>query len=121
MVSVVATFHLVCVGWVFFRADNLNIAGEMLYKLLVQAPADLAHFSVQQLAILHIRDPIIFPALVIILPVLMVSQVVVNWLKGKKIYEHPPWALQVGMMVAMMCLLTIFSPDSSPRFIYFQF
>jgi hypothetical protein len=106
---------------VLFRADNLNIAGEMLYKLIIQAPVELTHFSLKQLAILHIRDPIIFPALLIILPVLMVSHVVVNWLKGKKIYEHPPWALQVGMMVAMMCLLTIFSPDSSPRFIYFQF
>ena len=121
VVSVVFTFHLVCIGWVLFRADNLSIAGEMLSKLLVQAPVEFTHFSVQQLAILHIRDPIIFPALLIILPVLMVSHVVVNWLNGKKIYEHPPWALQVGMMVAMMCLLTIFSPDSSPRFIYFQF
>ncbi|HEY9871573.1 MAG TPA: MBOAT family O-acyltransferase [Candidatus Obscuribacterales bacterium] len=119
--SVVVTFHLVCIGWVLFRAENLQIAGEMLRKLIIETPAELLHFSASQLAILQIRDPIIFPALVIILPLLMISHVVVNWLNGKKFYEHPPWAVQVGVMVAMMCLLTIFSPDTSPRFIYFQF
>jgi D-alanyl-lipoteichoic acid acyltransferase DltB (MBOAT superfamily) len=120
-VSVVVTFHLVCIGWVLFRAENLQIAGEMLRKLVIETPAELLHFSASQLAILQIRDPIIFPALVVILPLLMMSHVVVNWLNGKKFYEHPPWAVQVGVMVAMMCLLTIFSPDTSPRFIYFQF
>lgn len=120
-VSVVVTFHLVCIGWVLFRAENLKIAGEMLRKLIIETPAQLLNFSASQLAILQIRDPIIFPALVIILPLLMISHVVVNWLNGKRFYEHPPWAVQVGVMVAMMCLLTIFSPDTSPRFIYFQF
>jgi alginate O-acetyltransferase complex protein AlgI len=118
--SVVVTFHIVCVGWVIFRADTMKIAGDMIYKLIT-VPAELLHFSLSQLQVLQIRDPIIFPALLVILPALMISHVVVNWLNDKPIYKSPPWALQVGMMVAMMCLLTIFSPDTSPRFIYFQF
>lgn len=121
VVSVVFTFHLVCIGWVLFRAESMTLAGQMIYKLIVQAPYELLHFSAAKLAVLQIRDPIIFPALVLILPALMVAHVVVNWLNGRKIYEHPPWAVQVGAMVALMCLLTIFSPDTSPRFIYFQF
>lgn len=120
VISVIVTFHIVCVGWVLFRAENLTIAWQIISKLL-QAPLALLHFQVAQLAILQIRDPIIFPALLVILPILMLSHLVVNWLNGKSIYEHPPWALQVGAMVAAMCLLTIFSPDTSPRFIYFQF
>jgi len=118
--SIVVTFHIVCIGWVIFRADDMHIAWQMITKL-AQAPVALLHFSAAQLSILQIRDPIIFPALMVILPALMISHVVVNWLNGKKIYQSPPWALQVCMMVAMMCLLTIFSPDTSPRFIYFQF
>jgi alginate O-acetyltransferase complex protein AlgI len=118
--SIVATFHIVCVGWVFFRADDMKLASAILTKL-VSVPAELLHFSANQLAILQIRDPIIFPALVVILPTLMVSHVVVNWLNDKKFYQSPPWAVQVSVMVALMCLLTIFTPDSSPRFIYFQF
>ncbi|MDZ4832624.1 MAG: MBOAT family protein [Candidatus Melainabacteria bacterium] len=118
--SVILTFHFVCVGWVFFRADTEKIAMTMLTKM-AQAPVELMHFSLNQLEVLKIRDPLIFPALVFLLPALMIGQVVVNYLKDKKFYQSPPWAMQVGVMVALMCLLTIFSPDSSPRFIYFQF
>lgn len=118
--SVVFTFHVVCVGWVFFRADDMKIAGLVLSKLF-EAPAAMLNFSASQLAILQIRDPIIFPALVLILPVLMASTLIINWMNNKKFYQSPPWAVQVTVMVALMCLLTIFTPDSSPRFIYFQF
>ncbi len=118
--SVVVTFHLVVIGWVFFRAENMNIAGQMLSKMFM-APVDLLHFTASQLSVLQIRDPIIFPALLIILPVLMISQVVIDWLNNKRIYQSPPWALQVCVMVALMCVLTVFSPDTSPKFIYFQF
>jgi D-alanyl-lipoteichoic acid acyltransferase DltB (MBOAT superfamily) len=119
-VSVVVTFQLVCIGWVFFRADNLKIAATMLAKMATVF-AELTHFSATQLAVLEIRDPLIFPALVLIIPALMISQVVVNWLNDKKFYQSPPWAVQVGVMVVLMCVLTIFSPDNSPKFIYFQF
>ncbi len=119
-VSVVVTFHLVVIGWVFFRAEDMNIAGQMLSKMMM-APVDLLHFTASQLNILQIRDPIIFPALLIILPILMISQVVIDWMNDKRFYQSPPWALQVCVMVALMCVLTVFSPDTSPKFIYFQF
>ncbi|MBX9694047.1 MAG: hypothetical protein K2Z81_16810, partial [Cyanobacteria bacterium] len=119
-ISIVVTFHLVCIGWVFFRADTGAAAFSMIGRM-AHAPLDLLHFSMSQLAVLKIRDPIIFPSLLLLIPGLMISHVVVNWLNDKQIYQKPPWALQVGVMVVLMCLLTIFSPDSSPRFIYFQF
>jgi len=118
--AVIATFHLVCVGWVFFRADTGEIAWQMLAKM-AQAPIELLNFSLAGLEILKIRDPIIFPALLLLLPGLMIAHVLVNWLNDKSFYQKPPWAVQVGVMVVLMCLLTIFSPDSSPKFIYFQF
>ena len=120
VLSVIFTFHVICVGWVFFRAENFKLAIEMLGKMF-QAPYDLLHFTASQLAVLQIRDPIIFPALLLILPLLMLAQFIVNWLNGRKLYESPPWVVQVAAMAMMMCILTIFSPDTSPRFIYFQF
>jgi alginate O-acetyltransferase complex protein AlgI len=118
--SIGVTFNLVCVGWVLFRAENWKTTCEILQKMSL-APYDLVHFSLQHMFILQIRDPSIFPALVVILPTLMIAQIVIAWLNGRRFYQSPPWIVQVGCMVAMMCLLTIFSPDSSPRFIYFQF
>lgn len=120
VVSVIVTFHIVCIGWVFFRAEDMKTSFDIITKL-AQVPVELMHFSTSQLAVLQIRDPIIFPALLVLLPILMVAQPIVNWLNDKSIYKNPPWALQVSVMVALMCLITIFSPDSSPSFIYFQF
>jgi D-alanyl-lipoteichoic acid acyltransferase DltB (MBOAT superfamily) len=120
VISVIFTFHLVCLGWVLFRADSERVAWHII-KQLMHAPYELLHFSMKQLTVAQIRDPIIFPALLLLLPVLMISQVVVNWLNDKRFYLSPPWAVQVAVMVVLMCVLTIFSPDSSPRFIYFQF
>jgi len=118
--SVAVTFQFVCVGWVFFRAETDQSAWQILAKL-AHAPLDLLHFSTAQLSVLQIRDPIIFPAIVLLIPGLMISQPVVNWLNNKKFYLNPPWPVQVAAMVAMLCVLTIFSPDTSPKFIYFQF
>ncbi len=120
VISVVFTFQLVCFGWVLFRADSEKIAWQIIKKMF-QVPNEILHFSTSQLTVLQIRDPIIFPALLLLLPALIISQIVVNWLNDKPIYQSPPWAMQVAVMVLLMCVLTIFSPDSSPRFIYFQF
>lgn len=118
--SIICTFHIVCIGWVLFRAETMKNAQTVIEKLMM-APMELAHFSLNQLTILQLRDPIIFPALVLLIPGLMIAHLAVNWLNDKPFFKNPPWAVQVGVMVVLMCLLTIFSPDSSPRFIYFQF
>lgn len=118
--SVFVTFQFVCIGWVLFRAETDQCAWQVLCKL-AEAPAALLNYSASSLTILQIRDPLIFPALLLLIPALMLSHLIVNWLNNKKIYLSPPWPLQVATMVAMLCLLTIFSPDTSPKFIYFQF
>lgn len=118
--SVFVTFQFVCIGWVLFRADTEQVAWQIIVKL-ASAPVELFHFSAAKLTILQIRDPIIFPAIALLIPALIISHLVVNWLNNKKFYLSPPWPVQVATMVAMLCLLTIFSPDTSPKFIYFQF
>lgn len=118
--SVIVTFQFVCVGWVLFRAESEQNAWQILSKL-AEAPQALLNFSTSQLTILQIRDPLIFPAILLIIPACMIAHVLVNWMNNKKFYLSPPWPVQVVMMVAMLCVLTIFSPDTSPKFIYFQF
>lgn len=118
--SVICTFQIVCLGWVLFRADSEKVAWQIIKKLM-HAPTEILHFSLSKLTILQIREPVIFPALLLLLPLLVIAQIVVNWLNDKRFYLSPPWAVQVAVMVLLMCVLTIFSPDSSPRFIYFQF
>lgn len=121
VVSVVVTFHLVCIGWVLFRADNLRIAWTMIRKLIVDAPVELWNFSAAKLTVLQIRDPLIFPWLLYLIPGLMLVHVLTAWLNKKEFYLKPPLFLQVACMVLLVCVLAVFSSESSPKFIYFQF
>jgi len=64
------------------------VAMQIIQKLIA-VPAELMHFSASQLAILQIRDPIIFPSLVLILPLMMLSQPIIAWMNDKKFYLSP--------------------------------
>ncbi len=120
-VSIFITFQLVCVGWVLFRADDLRIATRIIQKLFLRAPVELFHLGSTKLTVLHISDPIIFPALLLILPALVIAHLTVGWLNNKSYYLCPPLPVKIGCMLALLCLIVIFSSDSSPKFIYFQF
>ncbi len=41
MVSTLLTFHFVCFCWIFFRAADMQIAGDMLWQIAVQFRAEL--------------------------------------------------------------------------------
>lgn len=119
--SIACTFQMVCVGWVLFRADDLRIALRILQKLFLKAPFELAHWGLSHLTILQLRDPQIFPALLILLPSLMVAHVLTGWLNNKTFYTNPPFVARLASMLLLVSLLLVYSTDASPKFIYFQF
>ncbi len=124
--SVILTFHVVCIGWVFFRADSLNIARVIIERLLFfnQLKAVSTPFA---LTILNTKESVVF----LLLPLLIVGLVVGQALSKAK--EHLPIlsfslplsltkrCLAAGALAVTICLLVIFSPDYAPQFIYFQF
>ena len=118
--SVALTFHAVCIGWVFFRAETAESALEIIRKLLflVPGPADLPAWS---LSLPSTQDPVIFPLLPLVLLVLFSGQLVAERLSraGESI-KFPP-AFKAAYVAALISLLVLFAPDTSPRFIYFQF
>ncbi len=126
--SVILTFHVVCIGWVFFRAETNALALTMIGKMLSFAPAaELALGQspgpVKTLAMVlpTINFPLIYPAVFLLLPLLAVAHVVMGWLNTTNIVERTPKITKVIWCCAMMMLVIVFSPDKSPRFIYFQF
>ncbi len=123
--SIVLTFHVVCIGWVFFRADNMNIAMEIIRRLFFvgQYPAGVTAWS---LSLPSVHDPVVFLLLPVILGVLFVGQLVAGKLASLGLaspYKAPtlPRGWQAVYLTVMICLLIAFSPDGSPKFIYFQF
>lgn len=128
--SVIFTFHVVCIGWVFFRAETMECALAVIQKLLFLPQANQALPSLA-ISLPTTQDPIIFMLLPMILVLLFIGQVFSGLLAQKsKSDDHGlevpflakmPIPARAAYVAIVICLLMIFSPDASPRFIYFQF
>ncbi|HEX2153174.1 MAG TPA: MBOAT family protein [Acidimicrobiia bacterium] len=101
-----ATFHLVCLGWMLFRADSLGRVGELLGRLADWGPA-----------------PSVTPAVI----ALIVGGIGVQYLPSdfrdrlQVTYSRlRPIALTAGL-AAFLLVLDGFGPEGVAPFIYFQF
>ncbi|OPZ89497.1 MAG: Peptidoglycan O-acetyltransferase [bacterium ADurb.Bin425] len=118
--SVLLTFHAVVIGWVFFRAETSTIALEMLKRMFTLSPA-LDNGEKVSMLLTHINYPLIYPTIFLILPVLAVMHYLSGLVSGIDLNKKVPRFCKIGYAFALMFLILVFSPDKSPRFIYFQF
>jgi alginate O-acetyltransferase complex protein AlgI len=117
--SVFVTFHLVCIGWVFFRADTFKAAMEIIRKLLFVDV--LANVPATAMTIVTTTDPVIFMLLPMVIGLLFAGQILSGWLAQRKQPLLVAIPVRAVYLAAMIALLLVFSPDTSPKFIYFQF
>ena len=112
LMGIVFTFHLVCLGWLVFRADSMQSAGLMLHQIFSAFNSELIPQVVTGYsgAFLLIAIGYLLHA---------VPDRGDHWLRG--VITRAPMGLQVGMLVCMIWLvMQIKSSDIQP-FIYFQF
>lgn len=112
--AIVLTFHLVCIGWVFFRAETVASALEILKKLFFVE--GVKSFG---LTIVNTTDPALFMVLPFLIALLFAGQLFA--LAQTKRGWTLPRPLQAVYMAVLIGLVLVFSPDASPKFIYFQF
>jgi D-alanyl-lipoteichoic acid acyltransferase DltB (MBOAT superfamily) len=120
VVSMLITFQVVCLGWVLFRAENIASCLTILSKMffLEYAQKGVSLFS---LTLPSINYPLIYPSIYLLLPLLFVAHIVMGILNQQNFYARCPKYLKVGYCFALLFIVMVFSPDKSPRFIYFQF
>lgn len=119
LVSIIVTFHVVCIGWVFFRADTFESACQIIWKLLLIPQLVSSPANALALNLPTITDPVLFMLLPAIIALLLGGQIIAGLTEKEKI-KLPAW-MDVTYVAAMTLLLLVFSPDTSPKFIYFQF
>ena len=104
--GVLVTFHIVCLGWILFRAETFPMAMEML--------AGLGRFEAATM---------VTPFLL----VLIVGGLAMHWLppraiEGLAIWLKPAPSLTMGLLVgAAILLVEAVRPDGVAPFSYFQF
>lgn len=118
IMSILLTFHVVCVGWVFFRAETLETALAIIHKLLF-LPQTMPTLPALSLSLPNTSEPVIFLLVPFVLLLLFAGQIICAFVKDKTL-SFPPSVVAVYLAV-VLCLLIVFTPDTSPRFIYFQF
>jgi len=102
------TFHLVCAGWLVFRAESMSQVGAMLRRIFVDF-----HFSSLSMSMLAM---IVFYA-----APLMIYEV---WLERRPdLLEltRINWAVRAAAYGYCVLMLFFFPPPVSNVFIYFQF
>jgi len=107
LVQRIVTFHVVCLGWVFFRADSISSAFTLLKRLFTAwGPA-----------------PLVTPLLV----VTIVGVVALQYLPGdaveraQRAFTRQRWALQGAILGAVLLGITTLGPQGVAPFIYYRF
>lgn len=120
ILSTLLTFHAVCIGWVFFRAETTSAALSMLQKMLLLDGAGSSTTSLA-MTLATINYPLIYPSMFLLLPALFLTHIGMGWLNSTNMVAASPRLLRAAWCTAMVLMIMVFSPDKSPRFIYFQF
>ena len=105
--AVVLTFHLVCIGWVLFRAESIGSAAALFRSLLVDWRPGLAAEWLQ-------------PFLLLVFPLVLVqcAQAMMGDLQAPRRLSLPfRGILYAGMATGIL----LFGQDFAAPFIYFQF
>jgi D-alanyl-lipoteichoic acid acyltransferase DltB (MBOAT superfamily) len=102
--SIFLTFHLVCIGWVLFRAENIQIAGTML-QMMFQFPFGSAT---------------LFPYFLLCL-LLFFAMAVDEYVNIGSYFERFPAPARALIILLALLSLAIFIPAERIAFIYFQF
>jgi alginate O-acetyltransferase complex protein AlgI len=102
--AMILTFHLVCIGWVLFRAENIQIAGQMLQAMFV--------FPLGSTTLMPYAY---FCAL------LFVAMVLHDSVDLRAAFERRSFPVRALVVLLAFLALSIFVPAKRVAFIYFQF
>jgi alginate O-acetyltransferase complex protein AlgI len=118
--SLLFTFHAVCIGWVFFRIQDIGAAWLMVKRMLTMRPfysfAAPEHFLVMKPDL-----PVVVPVVMIMVALLLVFNFPVSALNEKRFFQRTPAIVQAVFCAFLIVAMVTFLPDNSAPFIYFQF
>ncbi|MDR3632399.1 MAG: MBOAT family protein [Isosphaeraceae bacterium] len=106
LVRMFVTFHLICAGWLIFRATSLTQVSGMLAAIATRLTVPSATYVV--------------PALAAIVPLLMV-QVAQYVSKDLDVIARTPWYVRSAFYTACFYAFVIAGEFGGGQFIYFQF
>lgn len=101
------TFHLVCLGWVLFRAPDLEVAAAVLGRLVSGAGSEVA----------------LAPSVVLLTALVLAAHQVPDTPRRRlrELWDRLPVPVHVVSFALVLVGLDVLGPDGVAPFIYFQF
>lgn len=118
--SLFLTFHAVCIGWVFFRIQDINAAFLMVKRMLIMRPL-YSMGAPEHFLVMRQEMPVIVPIVMIMVLALLLTNLPVSWLNEKRFFQRTPAIVQAVFCTLLIVAMVTFQPDNSAPFIYFQF
>ena len=107
--NVLATFFLVNVTWVFFRATDFTSAWRILHSMFINNPKNAPILTTLEIYKVSI-----------IIPLLVIAHWMMRNTTALTVAGKTPWWL-LGLVWSAMIVLIMLSQNASSAFIYFQF
>ena len=113
-------FHLVCLGWVLFRAASLGECGVILGKLLDPRGWQLSAWLAEVAASGEARLLALWALVLLALLLVQVAGRVGSEVWAARLWRAPP-PLRFVLLVALFYACVLLAPEAPQPFIYFQF
>ena len=118
--SVLLTFHAVCIGWVFFRVQDIGVAFDIVKKMVFFKPLYTMEKPFHYL-VLGDHLPVIAMVAIFMVLGLLALNIPVSMLNERGFFKKLPAPIKATFCVGLIYLMVVFLPDGSQPFIYFQF
>jgi D-alanyl-lipoteichoic acid acyltransferase DltB (MBOAT superfamily) len=106
LVRVVATFHMICFGWLLFRAQSLGQVKGMLRAIIERPAIPAASY--------------LLPVAVLVVPLLL-YQALQYFSKDLDVIARTPWYVRSAFYTACFYAFVLGGEFGGSQFIYFQF
>jgi alginate O-acetyltransferase complex protein AlgI len=120
VVSTIFTFHVVCVGWVFFRIHDIGTASMVAKRMVLLSPL---HTKAEAAGYLIMRPelPVIVPIAMALTMLMLLSTALFTPPVRARINSWLPVPVRALYPALLVVVMFILMPDSQEPFIYFQF
>jgi len=120
LVSIFITFQAVCIGWVFFRIQNISDCCSIVKKMLLLYPWKTG-VETNGFLVMSEKLPVVVPVTIIMVACLLLLNLPISWASEKGWFRAAPPFVKSAFCAAVIILVVIFLPDGNQPFIYFQF
>ncbi|MBX9689409.1 MAG: hypothetical protein K2X27_22055 [Candidatus Obscuribacterales bacterium] len=120
LLSIILTFHAACIGWVFFRIQDVSQAFMVAKRMLFFSPI-MTKAENHSFLVLKPELPVLVPVVMMMVITLLIANLPVSAASEKGWFKKAPAPLKAAFCTAMLIAIITFLPDTSAPFIYFQF